>query len=61
MTDKKQEKTLAELKHDAAALQKEVDSFDGQIKKVSGQRAEVNKQLRSVMGKIVTIELKGKQ
>lgn len=59
--DKKPEKTLAELKHDAAMLQKEVDSFDGQMKKLSAQRAEVNKQLRSVMGKIVTIELKGKQ
>lgn len=53
----KKEPTIDELKIDASKSKKIVDDLDGQIKKLSTQRAEENKKLRSLTGRIVTLQL----
>lgn len=49
---------IDELTTEAKALQIKLDDFDAKMKKLSADRAVISKQLRSITGRIVTIQLK---
>ena len=56
----KQEPTINEMKAEAFQYQQEVSHCDEQIAAMQKKRAESQKKLRAITGKIVTAELKGK-
>lgn len=52
---------LQQLKVKAKELQTKADGFDSEIKSITANKAATTKELRSIMGKIITLELKEQQ
>ena len=60
MTAKHEETPIDKLNEDALRLTKLVANFDVDIKKLSVERAKAQKELRGIINKKTTLELKAK-